>query len=141
MPRVAEGELLGGDIVIRGDGVYKTVPGNAGMHLHEVGWSLVGITGVVKNFKLASPMIVWRWVRAGLPCVEIAGRKVFDLTRVAYWLETKGYDLDKLEAGMGPNGSRVKHGQQRWRKGQMSPAKAGKPVGQKRSRNRKRGAR
>ena len=140
-PRVADGELLGGDIIIRRGKFYRPVLGNAGTFLHEASESFVGISGLVKHFKLACPMVAWRWVKAGLPSMTIAGRAVFDLYHVSSWLLDRGYDIGKLEAGMGPKGSRVTEGKQRWRKGQMSPARPGKPVGQKRSRNRKRGGR
>jgi hypothetical protein len=122
-----------GDIIIRGNKVYRPIPSNAGMLLQEAGGALVGISGVVKHFKLACPMIVWNWVKAGMPCAEVAGRKVFDLLDVACWLQSKGYDLDKLKAGKGARNSHVREGEDRWRKGQMSPPPpAGTRTGRKR---------
>jgi hypothetical protein len=130
---IVDSKIRYGDLIIRNNRIYRPMSSNAGMLLGETGETLVGISRVVKHFRLACPMIVWNWVKAGMPCMEVAGRKVFDLPDVACWLNSKGYDLSKLKAGKGARNSHVKEGENRWHKGQMSPSPStAKRTGKKR---------
>lgn len=110
-----------GDMLLRGGKVYYMVRGNAGSAVFEAGKELVGASDLVKRFKLAAPIIVTRWVKAGLPHTVIAGRRVFNLGQVKAWLAGKGYSLGKLRAGAGLVAAHRRRGEQRWQKGQMSP--------------------
>jgi len=118
--------VLPGDLILRRNKVFRTLPSNAGLLLHEAGWSLVGLSGVVEHFRVSCPMTIWRWAKSGMPCYKVAGRLIFDLFQVGDWLERKGYDIDRLAAGKGTRKSRVKTGEHRWKKGRMSQAPAGK---------------
>jgi hypothetical protein len=119
-------EILYGDVILRGGKALRPVPGNSGMLLHEIGWTLMGVTSLVKRLRLAGPMIIWRWKKADMPCTQLAGRMIFDWRQVAAWLERNGYDMAKLEAGKGPAKSRIRTGEHRWRRGQFSPKKPAK---------------
>jgi hypothetical protein len=103
-----------------GDGVFAVARGNAGPLYYNVSDRIVGVTGLVRHFRLAGPMIVTRWVRAGLPHTEVAGRRIFDTQVAEKWLKEHGYSVAKLKAGKGLAASRLRRGATRWRKGQMN---------------------
>jgi len=129
--------LCPGDMLIRANRPYVMVLGNTGPSLIDIGDQLVGVSGVVAHFKLANPMIVTRWVKAGLSHYTVAGRRLFRLDQVEAWLAEKGYDPEKLATGEGLVSSRKREGGGKWRKGAMS-ASGDKPVASKKRRGRSR---
>lgn len=94
--------------------------GNTGPLLLDVSSELVSVSGLIRHFRLCAPIIVTRWVKAGLPHAVIAKRRVFRIPEVEAWLQAKGYSLTKLTEGAGLVAAHRRKGARRWRKGQMS---------------------
>jgi hypothetical protein len=105
------------DVLIRDGHLYFPVLGNTGPALLRD--ELVSASALLRRYHLAAPIVITRWVKAGLPHHVIAGRRLFRLGEVECWLEEKGYDPRALEAGKGLLLARRREGRQRWRKGQM----------------------
>ncbi len=113
-------ELANGGMLLSNNNLYMMIMGNAGTSLVDISDTVVGVSDVVKHFKLTSPMVVTRWVKVGLPHFTIAGRRAFRLDKVKRWLKKMGYETDALIAGQGLVSARNRNGDNPWHKGQMS---------------------
>lgn len=125
MERARDLRLRYSDWLYRGGKLYRLVPGNAGACLVEVDQGQMGQAGLRRYLRLSNAMTITRWVRAGMPHIVVAGRRVFSVPEVSGWLEAHGYDVRKMRQGKGPLGSRVREGRRTWRKGGLTASEEG----------------